>query len=38
MQYGGDNLRLATEWRRAFGGGEPLSSTITQEFADLGLP
>ncbi|KAI0434083.1 hypothetical protein F5Y09DRAFT_328533 [Xylaria sp. FL1042] len=27
MQYGGDNLRLATEWRFAFGG----------EFADLGL-
>ncbi|KAI4086619.1 MAG: hypothetical protein LQ344_007395 [Seirophora lacunosa] len=38
MQYGGDNLRQTTEWRRAFGGGEPLSSTITQEFADLDLP
>ncbi|KAL8913542.1 MAG: hypothetical protein Q9171_001624 [Xanthocarpia ochracea] len=37
MQYGGDKLRQATEWRYAFGGGEPLSSTVTSEFADLGL-
>ncbi|KAL8721594.1 MAG: hypothetical protein Q9225_001758 [Loekoesia sp. 1 TL-2023] len=38
MQYGDDNLRQATNWRFAFGGGEPLTGTITQEFADLGLP
>ena len=37
MQYGGDKLRQATDWRYAFGGGEPLSSTVTSEFADLGL-
>ncbi|PGH21386.1 hypothetical protein AJ80_03303 [Polytolypa hystricis UAMH7299] len=38
MQYGGDNLRQAAKWRFAFGGGEPLTTTITGEFADLGLP
>jgi hybrid polyketide synthase / nonribosomal peptide synthetase ACE1 len=38
MQYGGDNLRQAAAWRLAFGGGEPLTSTVTAEFADLGLP
>lgn len=38
IQYGGDNLRQATKWRFAFGGGEPLTSTITREFVDLGLP
>ncbi|KAI0411933.1 hypothetical protein F5X98DRAFT_383165 [Xylaria grammica] len=37
MQYGGDNLRQATQWRFAFGGGENLTTTVTQEFADLGL-
>ncbi|KAL8809353.1 MAG: hypothetical protein Q9200_003490 [Gallowayella weberi] len=37
MQYGGDNLRQATRWRCAFGGGEPLSSIVTHQFADLGL-
>lgn len=37
IQYGGDNLQRASEWRFAFGGGEPLTSTITQEFAGLGL-
>lgn len=37
MQYGGDSLRRAHQWRCAFGGGEPLSSTVTSEFADLGL-
>ncbi|KAI1312189.1 hypothetical protein F5Y03DRAFT_341668, partial [Xylaria venustula] len=38
MQYGGDNLRQATEWQTAFLGGENLTTTVTQEFADLGLP
>lgn len=37
MQYGGDNLRKATKWRFAFGGGENLTTTVTQEFANLGL-
>ncbi|OKL61272.1 hypothetical protein UA08_03198 [Talaromyces atroroseus] len=38
MQYGGDNLRLASKWRSAFGGGETLTTTVTQEFAKLDLP
>ncbi|RYO74938.1 hypothetical protein DL764_010620 [Monosporascus ibericus] len=38
MQYGGDSLRQASRWRFAFGGGEPLTSTITQEFSELSLP
>jgi hybrid polyketide synthase/nonribosomal peptide synthetase ACE1 len=37
MQFGGENLSQATNWRFAFGGGEPLTSVVTQEFADLGL-
>ncbi|KAI0487511.1 hypothetical protein F4859DRAFT_525620 [Xylaria cf. heliscus] len=37
MQYGGDNLRQASQWRFAFGGGENLTATVTQEFANLGL-
>ncbi|KAL8689778.1 MAG: hypothetical protein Q9224_004564 [Gallowayella concinna] len=37
MQYGGDNLRRAIHWRCAFGGGEPLSSIVTHQFADLRL-
>ncbi|KAL4976935.1 hypothetical protein BDW66DRAFT_166095 [Aspergillus desertorum] len=38
MQFGGDNLSQATTWSHAFGGGEPLTSVITQQFADLKLP
>ena len=38
MQYGGDSLKRASTWRFAFGGGEPLTTTVTQEFADLQLP
>ena len=38
MQYGGDNLRQASNWRFAFGGGEPLTNTVLRQFADLGLP
>jgi hybrid polyketide synthase / nonribosomal peptide synthetase ACE1 len=38
MQYGGDNLRLASKWRSAFGGGESLTTVVTQEFARLNLP
>ena len=38
MQFGGDSLRQATSWRFAFGGGESLTSIVTQEFANLKLP
>lgn len=38
MQFGGDSLKRASAWRFAFGGGEPLTTTVTQEFADLELP
>ncbi|KAL8707331.1 MAG: hypothetical protein Q9220_007621 [cf. Caloplaca sp. 1 TL-2023] len=38
MQYGGDNLRQAKQWRHAFGGGESLSSIVISQFADLNLP
>ena len=38
MQYGGENLKRASAWRFAFGGGEPLTTTVTQKFADLELP
>jgi len=37
MQFGGHNLREASSWRFAFGGGEQLQTTVTQEFANLGL-
>ena len=37
MQYGGATLRQASSWRFAFGGGEALTSIVTQEFAALGL-
>ncbi|KAK7961959.1 hybrid NRPS/PKS enzyme [Apiospora aurea] len=37
MQFGGETLKGATSWRAAFGGGETLPSTLTKEFADLGL-
>ncbi|KAL9044037.1 MAG: hypothetical protein Q9214_002798, partial [Letrouitia sp. 1 TL-2023] len=38
MQFGGATLRQATSWRFAFGGGEPLTSIVTQEFDRLKLP
>ncbi|KAJ4287123.1 hypothetical protein N0V88_007745 [Collariella sp. IMI 366227] len=38
IQFGGDTLRQAMSWRFAFGGGEPLTSIVTQEFANLNLP
>ncbi|KAJ5188310.1 Acyl transferase/acyl hydrolase/lysophospholipase [Penicillium cf. griseofulvum] len=38
MQYGGDTLRQAKDWRFAFGGGEQLTTLVTQEFASLDLP
>ena len=38
VQYGGNNLRKASNWRKAFGGGEPLTGIVTQQLADLSLP
>lgn len=38
IQFGRDSLRQTSSWRFAFGGGESLTSIVTQEFADLGLP
>ncbi|OPB43455.1 putative lovastatin nonaketide synthase protein [Trichoderma guizhouense] len=38
MLYGRESLKLATSWRCAFGGGESLTTTVTQQFADLDLP
>ncbi|KOS18114.1 Nonribosomal peptide synthetase 14 [Escovopsis weberi] len=38
IQFGGEDLRQASSWRSAFGGGEPLTGIVTQEFADLELP
>ncbi|KAL9115269.1 MAG: hypothetical protein Q9227_001063 [Pyrenula ochraceoflavens] len=38
LQYGMDNLRHASTWRFAFGGGETLTSTILQDFKALDLP
>lgn len=38
LDYGLSNLKQASEWRFAFGGGEPLTSTLTKELAKLDLP
>lgn len=38
MEYGGDNLRAASSWRSAFGGGESLTRTVVKAFASLDLP
>lgn len=38
MQYGGENLRQAYEWRSAFAGGELLTSAVIRDFAELALP
>lgn len=35
MQYGRENLAKASAWRFAFGGGETLTTTVTDEFAEL---
>lgn len=35
-QYGRENLIKASTWRFAFGGGEPLTIPVTDEFANLG--
>ncbi|KAL5116716.1 hypothetical protein ACEQ8H_005328 [Pleosporales sp. CAS-2024a] len=38
LQYGRETLRQASSWRFAFGGGEQLTTTVTEAFASLGLP
>lgn len=38
MEFGAESLRQASNWRFAFGGGEPLTTTVTNGFANLGLP
>ena len=38
MQFGTEALRKTSSWRFAFGGGEPLTSIVTGEFAKLDLP
>ncbi|KAI9713755.1 MAG: NRPS, partial [Chrysothrix sp. TS-e1954] len=37
LQYGKANLQNCNQWRFAFGGGEPLSTVVTDEFASLDL-
>lgn len=37
IQFGADTLWQASAWRFAFGGGESLTSVVTQEFANLNL-
>ncbi|KAF6220917.1 hypothetical protein HO133_002597 [Letharia lupina] len=38
LDYGRSNLQKASKWRFAFGGGEPLTSTLTKNLATLDLP
>lgn len=38
IQFGGEPLRQASSWRFAFGGGETLTTIVTDEFASLNLP
>jgi hybrid polyketide synthase/nonribosomal peptide synthetase ACE1 len=38
LESSAENLRLASAWRFAFAGGEPLTSVVTQKFAALKLP
>jgi hybrid polyketide synthase/nonribosomal peptide synthetase ACE1 len=38
IQFGGEPLRQASSWRYAFGGGENLTTIVTDEFASLNLP
>lgn len=37
-RYGGSILKLCSRWTNAFGGGEPLTEALVQEFRNLGLP
>ncbi|KAJ5692060.1 hybrid PKS-NRPS biosynthetic cluster [Penicillium macrosclerotiorum] len=38
MQFGAENLRQASSWKFAFGGGEPLAAAVTSQFNKLDLP
>ncbi|RAQ54773.1 polyketide synthase [Aspergillus flavus] len=38
LRYGSASLRTATNWRHAFGGGEHLTTTLSQGFQALELP
>jgi len=38
LESSDEQLRLASAWRFAFAGGEPLTSVVTQKFAALELP
>ncbi|KAJ4419199.1 putative Hybrid PKS-NRPS biosynthetic cluster [Gnomoniopsis sp. IMI 355080] len=38
LQYGPENLRQASSWRFAYGGGEQLTTVVTDGFASLHLP
>ncbi|KAK0614866.1 hypothetical protein B0T17DRAFT_562985 [Bombardia bombarda] len=38
LDYGRDNLKNASKWRFAFGGGESLTSTLVRDLAALDLP
>jgi hybrid polyketide synthase/nonribosomal peptide synthetase ACE1 len=38
LQYGRNTLRQAHKWKRAYGGGEQLTTTVTDELASLNLP
>lgn len=38
LDYGLSNLKQASNWRFAFGGGEPLTTAFTKELATLDLP
>ena len=37
LEYGSDNLKLASSWLKAFGGCETLSSMLTEQLASLNL-
>lgn len=38
LDYGRPNLGQASKWRFAFGGGEPLTRTLTNKLVELDLP
>ncbi|KAF3769442.1 hypothetical protein M406DRAFT_20616, partial [Cryphonectria parasitica EP155] len=38
LEHGRDNLKQASQWRFAFGGGEPLTETLLRQIASLQLP
>ena len=38
LQYGSSNLKQASSWQSAFGGGETLASTLMEQFRSLNMP